>query len=98
MDVLFGEEERHPLIDQLITRNSAIMVGKPTVNGTRLTVERMLEFLADDDWSSIYDALPGITEADVRAYAAFAAEQVRETWLNEQRVQSGASIREDASS
>ncbi len=90
MDDLFGEDEVDPRIGQVITSNPDIMVGKPTVRGTRLTVERVLQFLADDDWSRIYDAFPGITEDEVRACLAYGAEQVARSWRE------GRAIRIDA--
>lgn len=90
MDDCFGGDERHPLLEERITSNPAIMFGKPTVRGTRLTVERVLEFLADDDWSRIHDAFPDTTEDDVHACAAFGAERVREAWKSDRRVRSGA--------
>jgi uncharacterized protein (DUF433 family) len=90
MDDLFGEDEIDPRIGERITNDPEILVGKPTVRGTRLSVERVLQFLADDEWSSIYDAFPGISEDDVRACLAYGAEQVAQSW------RAGNHVRADA--
>ena len=61
-----------------ITSSPDVMMGKPLVRGTRLTVEHILEELAGG--LSIDDLLsshPQLTADDVRAALAFAAESVR---------------------
>lgn len=61
-----------------ITADPKVMAGKPVVRGTRLTVEHILEELAGG--LSVGDLLashPRLTEEDVRAALAFAAESVR---------------------
>ena len=61
-----------------ITADPAIMMGKPVVRGTRLTVEHLLEELAAG--LSIDDLLashPRLTREDLNAALAFAAESVR---------------------
>jgi len=61
-----------------ITASPTVMMGKPVVRGTRLTVEHILEELAGG--LSIDDLLashPQLTADDVRAALAFAAESVR---------------------
>lgn len=58
--------------------SESVMMGKPVVRGTRLTVEHILEELAGG--LSIDDLLsshPRLTVDDVRAVLAFAAESVR---------------------
>ena len=61
-----------------ITSAHNIMMGKPVVSGTRLTVEHILDELAGG--LSIEDLLashPRLTRADVQAALAFAAQSVR---------------------
>ncbi|MEM6716583.1 MAG: DUF433 domain-containing protein [Cyanobacteria bacterium P01_C01_bin.147] len=57
-----------------ITTNPPVMVGKPIIRGTRLTVEFILNLLAhgatDSEILAEYD---GVTEADIRACLLFAA-------------------------
>ena len=61
-----------------ITTDPAIMLGKPIVRGTRITVEHILDELAGG--LSIDDLVashPRLTRDDIRAALAFAAESVR---------------------
>jgi len=61
-----------------IAADPAVMMGKPVVRGTRLTVEHILEELAGG--LSLEDLLashPRLTAEDVRAALAFAAASVR---------------------
>lgn len=52
-----------------------IMMGKPCIRGTRITVELVLRKLgAGLTVSDIVDAYPQITTEDVRAALAFAAD------------------------
>ncbi|MBE7558968.1 DUF433 domain-containing protein [bacterium] len=54
--------------EERITVDPKVMVGKPVIRGTRLTVEYIVGLLADG-WSEaeILDNYPGIEEADIRA-------------------------------
>lgn len=58
-----------------IVTDPRIMVGKPVVRGTRITVEFILKLLAGG-WTvaDVLDNYPHLTDADVRAALAFAAE------------------------
>jgi uncharacterized protein (DUF433 family) len=61
-----------------ITTSPTVMMGKPVVRGTRITVEHVLEELAGG--LSIDDLLtshPRLSAEDVRAALAFAAASVR---------------------
>ncbi len=51
-----------------------VMVGKPVVKGTRLTVEFIIDLLANG-WSEadIVRNYPGLTVQDIRACLAFAS-------------------------
>lgn len=55
-----------------IVLDPKVMVGKPTVKGTRLTVEFIIELLAQG-WSEaeILRNYPGLTVQDIRACLAF---------------------------
>lgn len=58
-----------------ISIDPAIMMGKPCIKGTRITVEHILRYLGSG--MSIEDFLisyPHITEEDIRAALAFAAD------------------------
>lgn len=61
-----------------VTSTPNVMLGKPVIRGTRITVEHLLEELAGG--LSIEDLLashPRLAAEDVRAALAFAAESVR---------------------
>lgn len=62
----------------LITSNPKIMMGKPTVAGTRITVELILDKLAAGETvDQILSEHPRLTAEGVRAAIAFAAEVLR---------------------
>jgi len=55
-----------------------IMMGKPVIRGTRITVELILEKLAaGESVDQIVSAHPRLTTQDVRAAIAFAAQALR---------------------
>lgn len=58
-----------------IAADPAIMMGKPCIKGTRITVELLLRKLAAG-WSfaDVLDAYPNLTEDDLRAALDFAAD------------------------
>lgn len=61
-----------------IISNPNIMMGKPVIAGTRITVEHILEQLAGGRTiAQILDAHPHITYEDVQAAILYAAESVR---------------------
>jgi len=63
-----------------ITVNPQVMVGKPVIRGTRLTVEYVLNLLAHgasfDDILSEYD---GLAPEDIRACLLFATRSLENT-------------------
>lgn len=60
-----------------ITSDPRVMVGKPVIKGTRLTVEHVLENLAGGMSVEDYvDAYPGVSAEDVRAALAYAADHL----------------------
>jgi uncharacterized protein (DUF433 family) len=62
-----------------ITADPDILVGKPIIQGTRISVELILGRLANG-WSfeQILESYPHITREDILAALAFAAEMMRE--------------------
>ena len=61
-----------------ITSDPKIMMGKPTVGGTRITVELILEKLAAGETvEQLLAEHPRLTAEAVRAAIAFAAEALR---------------------
>ncbi|MCY4489499.1 MAG: DUF433 domain-containing protein [Deltaproteobacteria bacterium] len=62
-----------------IVVDSKIMVGKPVVRGTRLTVEFIIDLLAQG-WNEtdILDNYPSLSSQDVRACLHYAGELLRE--------------------
>jgi uncharacterized protein (DUF433 family) len=61
-----------------VVSNPGVMMGKPVIVGTRITVESILEKLAaGESIEQIPDAHPRLSEDAVRAALAFAAEALR---------------------
>ncbi|MCY7333729.1 MAG: DUF433 domain-containing protein [Pseudanabaena sp. CAN_BIN31] len=57
-----------------ISINPKIMVGKPVIQGTRLSVEYVLNLLAHGaNVAEILEEYEGLVEADIRACLLFAA-------------------------
>ena len=62
----------------MIVSDPAILMGKPVVSGTRITVELILEKLAAGETiEQILEAHPRLTREGVSAVLAFAAEALR---------------------
>lgn len=66
-----------------ITADPTIMMGKPCIAGSRITVETVLRKLGQGrSIADLLEAYPHLTEDDVRAALAFAADYLeRETVL-----------------
>lgn len=61
-----------------IVANPKVMMGKPTIVGTRITVESILERLAAGETEAeILAANPRLEQSDIRAALRFAAEIMR---------------------
>jgi uncharacterized protein (DUF433 family) len=62
-----------------ITTDPQVLVGKPCIKGTRISVELILGWLAQG-WAveTILDAYPHITRDDILAALSFAAEMMRD--------------------
>ena len=58
-----------------IVSNPRVMMGKPTIAGTRITVESILERLAaGESEEQILEANPRLAPSDIREALAFAAQ------------------------
>ncbi|GAB4441223.1 MAG: hypothetical protein Kow0031_23210 [Anaerolineae bacterium] len=63
-----------------ITLNPKIMVGKPVIKGTRLTVEHILRLLAQGaSFAEILDEYEGLTQEDIQACLLFATKSLEST-------------------
>jgi uncharacterized protein (DUF433 family) len=61
-----------------IAADPAVMMGKPCIMGTRITVELILRKLGSGrSFADILDAYPQLTEPDLRAALAFAADYLQ---------------------
>ncbi|MHB8647353.1 MAG: DUF433 domain-containing protein [Thermomicrobiales bacterium] len=66
--------ERKQTLRERIVVNPQILVGKPIIRGTRISVEIVLAHLALDlDLESLFADYPRLTPDDVRACLAYAA-------------------------
>jgi len=63
---------------RLIISDPKVMMGKPVIGGTRITVEMILDKLsAGETVEQILEAHPRLTEESIRAALAFAAQALR---------------------
>ncbi|MDP2841848.1 MAG: DUF433 domain-containing protein [Candidatus Methanoperedens sp.] len=63
---------------RLIISDPKVMMGKPVIEGTRITVEMILEKLSSGEtMEQILEAHPRLTEESIRAALAFAAKALR---------------------
>jgi len=61
---------------QFITRNAGIRFGKPCIKNTRISVYDVLSWLAAGmTFNEIVEDFPELTESDIRACLAFAADR-----------------------
>ena len=61
-----------------IAADPAVMMGKPCIKGTRITVELILRKLgAGRSFADLLEAYPQLTEEDLRAALAFAADYLQ---------------------
>lgn len=64
--------------EQLIVSDPNVMMGKPVVAGTRITVELILEKLAEGESAEqILEAHPRLTREGIKAAIAFAKDALR---------------------
>ncbi len=63
---------------RLIISDPKVMMGKPVIKGTRITVEMILEKLSSgESVEQILEAHPRLTGESIRAALAFAAQVLR---------------------
>jgi len=63
-----------------ITLNPKVMVGKPVIRGTRLTVEYILNLLAHGaTFTEILEEYEGLVPEDIQACLLFAAQSLEST-------------------
>ncbi|MBV8884596.1 MAG: DUF433 domain-containing protein [Chroococcidiopsidaceae cyanobacterium CP_BM_RX_35] len=63
-----------------INTNSKVMVGKPVIKGTRLTIEYILNLLAHGATvTEILEEYEGLVEADIQACLLFASRTLEST-------------------
>jgi uncharacterized protein (DUF433 family) len=73
--------EQHSYRDRIVT-DPAILVGKPTVKGTRIPVELVLAKLArNPDLNELFTDFPRLTVEDVQACLEYAAALVEKEQL-----------------
>ena len=66
------------LKDRVIS-DPEILLGKPVIKGTRISVELIVDRLADGwTFEQVLESYPHITREDILAALAFAAEKLRE--------------------
>lgn len=65
-------------MQNLILSDPNVMMGKPVIAGTRITVELILEQLAaGESYEQILEAHPRLTRETIQAALAFAAQALR---------------------
>jgi uncharacterized protein (DUF433 family) len=70
------------MADQYIQSDPSIMMGKPVIAGTRITVELILEKLgAGETVDQMLAAHPCLTREAIAAALAFAAPEFRLRWV-----------------
>lgn len=63
-----------------ITCDARVMVGKPIIKGTRLTVEYIVNLLAhNSSFEEILDEYDGLTREDIQACLLFASQSLGNT-------------------
>ena len=76
-EVVVMEESR--LLDRIAV-SPQVMVGKPVIKGTRLTVDYILNMLAHGEtMEGILQEYEGLTREDVQACLLFAARSLKDT-------------------
>jgi len=66
------------MTQQIIVSNPKVMMGKPVVSGTRITVELILEKLsAGESFEDLLKSHPRLTREGIQAALGFAREALR---------------------
>ena len=65
-------------VSELIEINPKIMMGKPIIKGTRITVEQVLEILSENkSIDNVLKAHPHLNQDQIQAALSFAAQSIR---------------------
>lgn len=65
------------MYETFIVRDPTIMLGKPIIQGTRITVELIIRKIADGfTIADILEAYPHLSEEQIRAALAYAADMI----------------------
>jgi uncharacterized protein (DUF433 family) len=71
------------IMNRRIIADPDIMLGKPCIAGTRVTVELILRKLAAGrSFADVIEAYPNITEHDIRAALDYAADRLRKETMD----------------
>lgn len=80
--------QNKPLYDDRIVVDPRIMVGKPVIRETRIPVSVILNLLANGaNRAEIQEDYPDLTDEDIRAAIAYAAELVDQEAVSRPRSQ-----------
>lgn len=80
----------HSHLDRIIM-DPEVLVGKPTVRGTRISVELVLKRLSQDlDIDGLFKSYPRLTREDVQACLEFAETKVRRLRARPRAPEAGA--------
>jgi uncharacterized protein (DUF433 family) len=61
-----------------ITMTPGVMGGKPCIKGTRIPVDIIVDYMASgESIAAVIEGYPDLSEEDVRAALAFAADHIR---------------------
>ena len=79
------QEEHEPNWQDRIVKDPQILAGKPTIKGTRISVELITDFLDYDNWTEdeVLEEYSHITREDIdacRRYKATGAKLSNVTW------------------
>ncbi len=67
------------MLEERIVADPGVMLGKPCIKGTRITVELLLRKLASGrSAGEVLEAYPQLVEDDLRAALSFAADYLRD--------------------
>lgn len=76
--VVIAHVEGGSVMNRLIVSDPDVMMGKPVVRGTRITVESILDRLAAGETvEQVLDAHPRLTREAIQAALAYAADALR---------------------
>ena len=81
IQIHLGGEKMNPLLKR-ISVNPSVCFGKPCIQGTRIGVSLVLDFLASGmTVEELLEEYPQLTREDIRAAIAYGAEMSRERFV-----------------